>query len=186
MYESLHVIHSLVAQLVKNQPAIQEAPVWFLGQERSPGEGISYPLQYSWAFLVTQIVKNLPAMQKTWVWPLGKESPLEEGMATHSSILAWRFPWTKELVGYSPWGHKESGTTHWLTLAHFHFTGGLVAKNPPCNAGLIPSQGTKISLASEQLGPHATPGEFMHCNEWSHMRQRRAPCYSWDPMQPNK
>ena len=53
---------------------------------RSPGAGIDYPLQYSWAFLVVQMVKNTPAMQKTWVWSLGWEVFLEEGMATHSSI----------------------------------------------------------------------------------------------------
>ena len=46
--------------------------------------------------LVAQTVKNLPAMQTTWVWPLGWEDPLEKGMATHSSILAWRIPWTEE------------------------------------------------------------------------------------------
>ena len=46
--------------------------------------------------LVAQTVKNLPAMQKTWVLFLGWEDPLEEGMATHSSILAWRIPWTEE------------------------------------------------------------------------------------------
>ena len=57
---------------------------------RSPGEGIGYPLQYSWASLVAQIVKNPPAMWETWVWSLGWEDPLEEGMATQSSILAWR------------------------------------------------------------------------------------------------
>ena len=66
------------------------------GLGRSPGEGIGYPLQYSWASLVAQMVKNLPAMQDTWVQFLGWEDPLEEGMATHSSILAWRIPWTKE------------------------------------------------------------------------------------------
>ena len=60
------------------------------GSGRSPGEGISYPLQYSWASLVAQMVKNLLAMWETWVRPLGWEDPLEEGMATHSSILAWR------------------------------------------------------------------------------------------------
>ena len=54
------------------------------------GEEIGYPLQYSWASLVAQTVKNPPAMQETWVWSLGGEDPLEEGMATHSSILAWR------------------------------------------------------------------------------------------------
>ena len=42
---------------------------------------------------------------------LGQEDPLEKGMATHSSILAWRVPWMGSLVGYSPWGHKESDTT---------------------------------------------------------------------------
>ena len=61
---------------------------------RSPGEGIGYPLQYSWAFLVAQLVKNPPAMQETWVLSLGWEEPLEKGKATHSSILAWRIPWT--------------------------------------------------------------------------------------------
>ena len=63
------------------------------GLGRSPGEGIGYPLQYSWASLVAQTIKNLPAMQETWVRSLGREDPLEEGMATHSSILAWRIPW---------------------------------------------------------------------------------------------
>ena len=62
------------------------------GSESFPGEGIGYPFQYSWAFLVAQTVKNLPAMQETWVQSLGWKDPLEEGMATHSSILAWRIP----------------------------------------------------------------------------------------------
>ena len=61
---------------------------------RSPGEGVGYPLQYSWASLVAQLVKNPPAMQETWVRSLGWEDPLEKGKATHSSILAWRIPWT--------------------------------------------------------------------------------------------
>ena len=46
--------------------------------------------------LVTQMVKNLPAMQENWAQSLGQEDPLEKGMATHSSILAWRIPWTDE------------------------------------------------------------------------------------------
>ena len=54
----------------------------------------SYPLQYSWASLVSQLVKKLPAMRETWVRSLGWEDPLEKGMATHFSILAWRIPWT--------------------------------------------------------------------------------------------
>ena len=64
------------------------------GLGRSPGEGIGYPLQYSWASLVAQLVKNLPAMWETWVRSLGWEDPLEKGKATHSSTLAWRMPWT--------------------------------------------------------------------------------------------
>ena len=59
---------------------------------RSPAEGIGYPLQYSWASLVAQAVKNPRAMWETWVPPLGWEDSLEEDMATHSSILAWRIP----------------------------------------------------------------------------------------------
>ena len=65
-----------------------------LGSGRSPGEGIGYPLQYSWASLVVQLVKNPPAMKETWVRSLGWEDPLEKGKATHSSTLAWRIPWT--------------------------------------------------------------------------------------------
>ena len=64
------------------------------GSRRSTGEGISYPLQYSWAFLVAQLVKNLPAMWETWVQSLGWEHPLEKVKATYFSILAWRIPWT--------------------------------------------------------------------------------------------
>ena len=58
------------------------------GLERVTGEGIGYPLQYSWASLVVQLVKNLPAMPETWVRSLGLEDPLEKGKVTHSSILA--------------------------------------------------------------------------------------------------
>ena len=73
---------------------------------RSPGEGIGYPLQYSWASLVAQLVKNLPAMWETWVRSLGWEDPLEKGKATHSSILAWRTPRTAETMGLQRVGHN--------------------------------------------------------------------------------
>ena len=58
-----------------------------------------------WVFPCGSVVKNLPAIQKPqemWVWSVGQEGPLEEGMATHSSILAWRIQWTENLTGYSP------------------------------------------------------------------------------------
>ena len=58
-----------------------------------------HPLQYSWTSLVTQLVRNLPAIPETWVHSLGWEDPLEKGKATHSSILAWRNPWTEEPGG---------------------------------------------------------------------------------------
>ena len=57
---------------------------------RSPGGGHGNPFQYSWASLVDQMIKNLPAMWETWVQSLCWEDPLEEGMTTHSIILAWR------------------------------------------------------------------------------------------------
>ena len=66
---------------------------------RSPGGGICYPLQYSWAFLVAQSVKNPPAMRETWVRSLGREDTLEKGKATHSSILTWRIPWSVQSMG---------------------------------------------------------------------------------------
>ena len=65
--------------------------------------------------LVVQMVKNLSAMQETWVQSLGQKD-LEKGMATHSSVLVQRSPWTESLVGYSPWGCKKLNTTE--QLAH--------------------------------------------------------------------
>ena len=100
------------------------------------------------ASLVVQVVKNLPAMQETTVWSLGWEDPLEKEMATCSSILAWRVPWTEEPGRL--WGCKESDTTERLTRTHilldflnvdyhchYHylwgFPGHSVVKNPPAN-----------------------------------------------------
>ena len=77
-----------------------------LGSGRSGGEGIGYPLQYSWASLVAQLVKNLPAMWEIWVQSLGWEDHLDKGKATHSSILAWRIPWTVYSMGLQRVGHN--------------------------------------------------------------------------------
>ena len=63
-------------------------PCLIPGSRRFPWRRIGYLLQYSWASLMAQMVKNPPAMWETWVRSLGWEDPLEEGMATHSSILA--------------------------------------------------------------------------------------------------
>jgi len=62
------------------------------GSGRSPGEGVGYPFQYSCDSLVVQTVKNPPPMRETWVLSLNWDDSLEEGMATHSNILAWRIP----------------------------------------------------------------------------------------------
>ena len=83
------------------------------GLGRSPGEGIGYPLQYSWASLVAQLVENLPAMWETWVRPLGWEDPLEKRKATCSGILAWRILWAIQSMGV---------TKRWTQLSDFHFT----------------------------------------------------------------
>ena len=61
------------------------------------------------ASLAAQMVKNLPSMQGTWVRSLGWEDPLEKGMATHSSILAWRIPWTEEPGGPQSMGCRRVG-----------------------------------------------------------------------------
>ena len=84
----------------KESPCNAGDPSLIPGSGRSTGEGISYPLQYSWAFLVAQLVKNLPAVRETWVQSLGWEDPLEKGKATHSSILAWRIPKGSQRVGH--------------------------------------------------------------------------------------
>ena len=101
-----------MAQLVKNLPASAGDPSSTPGSGISAGEGRGYPLQYSWASLVVQLVKNLRAMRETQVGSLDWEAPLEKGKASHSSILAWRIPWT------SPWGSKESDMTERLSLSH--------------------------------------------------------------------
>ena len=77
-----------------------------MGYEAST-ENMSAGLMIHWASLLTQMVKNLPAMQETHVRSLAREDPLEEGMATHSSILAWRIPWTQEPGGLQSTGSQR-------------------------------------------------------------------------------
>ena len=80
------------------------------GSGRSIGEGIGYPLQYSWACLVAQLVKNLPAMQNTWVQFLGWEDP------PRRERLRTPVFWTGEYHGLYLWGHKDSDITEGLSL----------------------------------------------------------------------
>ena len=84
------------------------------GLGRSAGEGIGYPLQYSWASLVAQLIKNLPTMQETWVRSLGWEDLLRRERLPTSVF------WPGEFHGlYSPWGCKELDTTEQLSLYVF-------------------------------------------------------------------
>ena len=74
---------------------------------------------------MAQMVKRPPTVRETWVQSLGWEDLLEKEMATHSSILAWKIPWTEKPGVYSPWGRKESDTTEQL---HFHFRLTIIPK----------------------------------------------------------
>ena len=93
-----------------------------------------------WASLVAQLVKNPPAMQDIPVWSLGWEDPLEEDMASHSSLLAWRIHRQRCLAGYSPWDRKELDAIEWLSAAQHTdilyllcpFTFGWMFKLFPC------------------------------------------------------
>ena len=90
------------------------------GSGRSPGEGIGYSIQYFWAFLVAQMVENPSAMWETWVQSLSRKDPLEEGMATHSSILAWRIPMDRGAWRATVHGFTELDTwlsNEWLSTA---------------------------------------------------------------------
>ena len=78
---------------------MQETPVLFLSGEDLLEEGNRLPTPVFLGFPVAQPVKNPPAKQETWIWSLGWEDPLEKGKAIHSSILAWRIPWTVWSMG---------------------------------------------------------------------------------------
>ena len=84
---------------------------WQAGSLQGTGDSVPQWLSSP----VTQMVRKLSAMRWTQVWALGQEDLLEKGMATHSSILAWRIPWTEEPGGLQSWGHKQSDTTAQLT-----------------------------------------------------------------------
>ena len=74
-----------------------------------------------WASLVAQTLNNLPEMQETWVQSLGQKNPLEKGMATHSSILAWKIPRREEPGRLQYMGLQRVGNEKWLIRSLFHF-----------------------------------------------------------------
>ena len=87
-------LNTMLASVGKESASNAGDPSSIPWSGRSAGEEIGYPIQYSWASLVAQLVKNLPTMQEACIPSLGWEDTLEKGKATHSSILAWRIPWT--------------------------------------------------------------------------------------------
>ena len=76
------------------------------GLGRSTGEGIGYPLQYSWVFLMAQLVKNPPAMRETCVWSLGGKIPWRREWLPTTVFLPGEFHGQSSLAGYSPWDHR--------------------------------------------------------------------------------
>ena len=77
------------------------------GYRQSPGNGIGYPLQYSWASLVAQMVNNLSATRETWVQSLGWEDPLEEDVATTPVLLTGESSWSEEPGGLQSMGSQS-------------------------------------------------------------------------------
>ena len=90
---------------------MQETPAGFLNQEEPLREGVGYLLQYSWASLVATMIKNLLARLEIWIRATGWKDPLEEGMVTHSGILAWEIPWTEEPGRLQSMESQESDMT---------------------------------------------------------------------------
>ena len=109
---------------------------------------------------MVQRLKCLPAMWETWVRSLGREDPLEKKMATHSSLLAWRIPWTEELGGLQSTGHKELDTTERL---HFHFPTG-ESERVEANLGV---RGFVITATRQNpRGTGRNRLKMRHCYEW--------------------
>ena len=106
--------------------------------------------------LVAQLAKNLPAMQETWIWSLGHEDPLEKGKATHSSILAWRIPWTGEIHGVAK---SQTRPSDW----HFDF------HLPLC--GVCRFQRTFTSIISFEC--HSSSKMYCSNTIFSHSQMRK-------------
>ena len=111
---------------------------------------------------MAQMVKNPPAMWETWVQSQGWEDPLEEGMATHSSILAWRTHGQRNLAGYCPWGREESDTTERLSTAQsLHLT--TLFQLSKSFWGALPRHLCLPLQCLHQTGSSLLPGSYILC-----------------------
>ena len=129
-----------------------------------------------WDSLVADKVKNLPAIRKTRVWSLGREGPLEKGMAIHSSILAWRIPWTEEPGRLSSMGLQRV-RQYWATHTHIapyspkhythcHFCGHRemdMKSLPTSHTGVTSSLSLLLSLFFRHLCDQALRPEHLSC-----------------------
>ena len=98
----------------------RKAKVYWASKVKHVDSCLNYICSHTWACLVAQMVKNLLAMQETQemqVWSPGWKDPLQQRMATHSSILAWRIPWTEEPSGQQSMGSQK---VNWVTNTHTH------------------------------------------------------------------
>ena len=115
MISIISFVESCCLGLCEAQGLVLMLPPWSL-----PTLFVTYT-NTNQASLLAQMVKNLPAVQETGVWSLGQEDSLQKGMATHSSILAWRIPWTEEPGRLQSMGShrvKDDWATNTLTLNH--------------------------------------------------------------------
>ena len=119
------------------QKHLKQSTVWF---SRSHLGEMCSSFVTSAASLVAQMVKRLPAMRETWVWSLGQEYPMEKDMATYSSTLAWKIPWTEEPCRLQSMGLQRVGH-NWATSLHFcDFNIQTIFKiRALCNEGALPS-----------------------------------------------
>ena len=120
--------------------------------------------------LVAQLVKNLPAVQETWVWSLAWKDPLEKEMATHSSILTWRIPWTEEPGGIQSMRSQRVGHD---CATSFHFLFSLDIRPHPC---ILPHKMLWPARSSNQNYEHTT-----QCDKitWGSLLETDWPAHSW-------
>ena len=122
-----------------------------------------------------QMVKNLPAMRKTWVWKLGWEDPLKEGMAIHSSILAWRISMDRGAwEGTVQWGRKESGTTEQLGTAYLQEPICSCLSNILGNLCFINQIIYNQKLWQVESKDGKTDVQLLHCIRWTPKTQALA------------
>ena len=127
------------------------------------------------ASLAAQRLKRLPPMRETRVRSLGWEDPLEKEMVTHSSILAWRVPWTEDLVGYSPRGRKESDTTERLLFHFLSLSGSQQPDSPVGGEGLLTVAVARAPLLGPRESPYVGPERKPCRTEWNEPCSPRSP-----------